>query len=56
MQIAFHKPYITDEEISEVIKRGWISSVKLEEIKGLGDYIGRMLSSLINSIKKANSN
>jgi four helix bundle protein len=34
-------------------KRGWISDDQLDEIKELGDYIGKMLSSLINSLKKA---
>ncbi len=33
-------------------KRKWISSEQLEEIKELGDHIGKMLSRLINSIKK----
>lgn len=36
-------------------KRKWISSEQLEEIKEFGDHIGKMLSSLINSIKKAHS-
>ncbi len=34
-------------------KRKWISSEQLEEIKELGDHIGKMLSSLINSIRKS---
>ena len=36
-------------------KRKWISSEQIEEIKEFGDHIGKMLSSLINSIKKAHS-
>ncbi len=34
-------------------KRKWISDRKLEEIKNIGDHIGKMLSSLINSIKNS---
>jgi len=34
-------------------KRGWISEENLDESKDLGDYIGKMLSSLINFIKKS---
>lgn len=33
-------------------KKNWIKDIQLEEIKSIGDEIGRMLSSLINSIKK----
>jgi len=33
-------------------KRGWISEENLDKSKDLGDHIGKMLSSLINSIKK----
>ena len=34
-------------------KRGWISEENLDKSKDLGDHIGKMLSSLINSIKKS---
>ncbi|MEW6053097.1 MAG: four helix bundle protein [Nitrospirota bacterium] len=37
------------------LHREWISDAQLNEIKDLGDRIGKMLSSLINSIKKAHS-
>ena len=34
-------------------QRGWISEEHLDKTKGLGEHIGKMLSSLINSIKKS---
>lgn len=34
-------------------KKNWINEIQLEEIKSFGDEIGKMLSSLINSIKRA---
>ena len=34
-------------------QRGWISEENLDESKDLGEHIGKMLSSLINSIKKS---
>lgn len=34
-------------------KKGWISDGQLEEIKVFGDEIGKMLSSLINSIRSS---
>ena len=34
-------------------KKKWINDSELEEIKIFGDEIGKMLSSLINSIKKS---
>ena len=34
-------------------KKGWISNVQLNGMKSLGDEIGKMLSSLISSIKKS---
>jgi four helix bundle protein len=36
-------------------KKGWINDIQLEEIKNFGDEIGKMLSSLINSIKSSMS-
>lgn len=33
-------------------KRGWTTEEQLSEFKDLGDHIGKMLSSLINSIKR----
>ncbi len=36
-------------------KNKWIDNHSLEEMKSLGNEIGKMLSSLINSIKKAHS-
>jgi len=36
-------------------KNGWIDNVQLDEIKAFGDEIGKMLSSLINSIKNSMS-
>jgi len=44
------------ETISLIIifhKRGWISEKQLNELKTLDDHIGKMLSSLINSIKSS---
>jgi four helix bundle protein len=34
-------------------KNKWIDDNQLEELKAFGDEIGKMLSSLINAIKKA---
>jgi len=34
-------------------KRGWIRNEQLDEINNLGDHIGKMLSSLINSIRNS---
>ncbi len=34
-------------------KKNWIDDTQLEEIKSFGDEIGKMLSSLINSIRKS---
>lgn len=34
-------------------KRAWINDDQLNEIKDTGDHIGKMLSSLINSIKNS---
>lgn len=34
-------------------KRDWISDTQLVEIKSIGDHIGKMLSSLINSIRNS---
>lgn len=34
-------------------KKEWISEAQLKEMKSFGDEIGKMLSSLINSIKKS---
>ena len=36
-------------------KKGWINDIHLKTIKKLGDEIGKMLSSLINSIRKSMS-
>jgi len=36
-------------------KNDWIDNVQLDEIKAFGDEIGKMLSSLINSIKNSMS-
>jgi four helix bundle protein len=55
MYIARGSLYETITLLIILNNRKWISSEKLEEMKELGDYIGKMLSSLINSIKKANS-
>ena len=58
MQIAFHKPYITDEEISEVIdslKSGWITmgpkTVRFEN--EFSRYIGSKHSIAVNSCTAA---
>ena len=52
--------YIARGSLNETItlliifhQRGWISEESLDESKDLGDHIGKMLSSLINSIKKS---
>lgn len=34
-------------------RKGWINNSQLDEIKELGDYIGKMLSKLINSIRNS---
>lgn len=34
-------------------RKKWISDMQIDEIKVFGDQIGKMLSSLINSIKKS---
>ncbi|MBM4146883.1 MAG: four helix bundle protein [Nitrospira sp.] len=34
-------------------RKQWISDMQIDEIKVFGDQIGKMLSSLINSIKKS---
>ena len=34
-------------------KKNWIDEVQLDELKGLGSEVGRMFSSLINSIKNS---
>jgi len=34
-------------------KRGWISDEQLADLKDFGDHIGKMLSSLINSIRNS---
>ena len=36
-------------------KKNWIDEVQLEELKGFGSEVGRMISSLINSIKNSMS-
>jgi four helix bundle protein len=36
-------------------KKNWIDEVQLDELKGFGSEIGRMISSLINSIKNSMS-
>jgi len=36
-------------------KKNWIDEVQLDELKGSGSEIGRMISSLINSIKNSMS-
>ena len=36
-------------------KKDWIDEVQLDELKGSGSEIGRMISSLINSIKNSMS-
>jgi len=44
------------ETISLIVifrKRGWITEKQLNEIKTLGAHIGKMISSLINSIKSS---
>src|SRR4030042_229665 len=58
MEISFHKPYITDEEINEVIdsiKSGWLTmgpkTVRCEE--EFGRYIGAKHSIAVNSCTAA---
>jgi len=34
-------------------KKNWIDEAQLDELKGLGSEIGRMISSLINSVKNS---
>lgn len=58
MQIPFHKPYITDDEIAEVVdslKSGWITmgpkTVRFEE--EFGSYIGSKHSVAVNSCTAA---
>ncbi len=58
MQIPFHKPYITEEEIAEVVdslKSGWITTgpktVRFEE--AFTKYIGSRYSVAVNSCTAA---
>ncbi len=58
MQIPFHKPYITEEEINEVIgslKNGWLTMGKktMEFEKRFKDYIGSKNAVAVNSCTAA---